>query len=199
MANERERYCMAILRMREACFTARGIPVGPVTVDVAPGERVARVFASGRDAAVVALMAAGVVKAGSGSVLIGEFDPRVQSVHCKRIAGYVAHAPSRIAESEFERYVAYRAALWNVDPMRASAHAKLLMERLNGLHEALAYSIAGALIASPSLLVLDRPQPAYAQQIFAAAGPRAIFSTHLTRAAADAFSAAPVDALPVLR
>lgn len=190
---------MAILRMREACFNARGAPVGPITVSVEPGERVARVFASGRDAAVVALMASGIVKAGSGSVLIGEFDPRVQSVHCKRIAAYVPHAPSRVAESEFDRYVAYRAALWTVDPRRAHAHAKLLMERLSGMHEALAYSIAGALISSPSLLVLDRPQSEYARQIFAAAGPRAVFSTHVTEAAADAFAAAKTDALPVLR
>jgi hypothetical protein len=199
LANERERYCMTILRMREACFHARGASVGPVTVDVAPGERVARAFPSGRDAAVVALMAAGIVKAGSGIVLVGEFDPRVQSVHCKRIAGYVPHAPSRIADSEFERYVAYRAALWNVDPMRATAHAKLLMERLAGVHEAFAYSIAGALIASPALLVLDRPQPAYARHILAAAGPRAIFSTHVTASAAKEFAAAAADALPAMR
>jgi hypothetical protein len=198
LANERERYCMTILRMREACFRARGAPVGPVTLDVAPGERFASVFTSSRDAAVVALMAAGIVKAGSGSVLIGEFDPRVQSVHCKRIAGYVPHAPSRIAEADFERYVAYRAALWNVDPMRAIAHAKLLMERLAGMHEAFAYSIAGALIASPSLLVLDRPQPEYVRQIVAAAGPRAIFSTHVVPSAAQAFSAPAANELPVV-
>ncbi|HEY1976044.1 MAG TPA: hypothetical protein VGG89_05860 [Candidatus Baltobacteraceae bacterium] len=190
---------MAILRMREACFTARGVPVGPVTAAVEPGERVARAFPSWRDAAIVALMAAGIVKAGSGSVLVGEFDPRVQSVHCKRIAGYVPHAPSRIAETEFERYVAYRAALWDVDATRAVAHAKLLMERLSGMHEALAYAIAGALIASPRLLVLDRPQPEYAQQIFTAAGACAIFSTHVTPSAAQAFSVTIAQALPVLR
>jgi len=189
---------MAILRMREACFHARGATVGPVTVDVAPGQRVARVFAGGRDAAVVALMAAGIVKAGGGSVLIGEYDPRVQSAHCKRIAGFVPHAPSSIAESDFERYVAYRAALWNVDPIRAIAHARLLMERLAGMHEAFAYPIAGALIVSPSLLVLDRPQPEYAPQILAAAGGRAVFSTHVSTASAGAFlpEAQPAFALP---
>ncbi len=190
---------MAILRMREACFNARGAPVGPVTASVEPGERIACVFAGARDAAVVALMAAGIVKAGSGSVLIGEFDPRVQSVHCKRIAGYVPHAPSRITDAEFDRYVAYRAALWSVDPRRACAHAKLLMERLSGMHEALAYSIAGALISSPSLLVLDRPQAEYARQIFAAAGPRAVFSTHVSESAARAFTAAATQALLVMQ
>jgi hypothetical protein len=189
---------MAILRMRQACFHACGSTVGPVTLDVASGERVARVFANARDAAIAALMAAGIVKAGSGSVLIGEYDPRVQSVHCKRIAGFVPHAPSRIGENELERYVRYRAALWNVDPVRAIAHAKLLMERLAGMHEAFAIPIAGALIASPSVLVLDRPQPAYAQQILAAAGPRAVFSTHLSASAAAAFTDAAVEAIPVL-
>lgn len=189
MAKRREWYCMPILRMREARFVARGASVGPVTVDAALGERVARVFAGTRDAAIVAMMACGIVKAGSGSVLIEEYDPRVQAAHCKRIAGFVPHAPMAVDESEFERYVAYRAALWNVDPMRALAHAKLLRERLDGVHEAFAYPIVGALIASPKLLVLDRPEPAYAPAILAAAGPIAVFSTHLNADAARAFSA----------
>ena len=67
------------------------------------------------------------------------------------------------------------------------------------MHEALAYAIAGALIASPAVLVLDRPQPAYAQHIFMAAGPRAIFSTHLATESAAAFSGAGAEALRVMR
>ena len=42
------------------------------------------------------------------------------------------------------------------------------------MHEAFAYPLVGALIAMPKLLVLDRPQPAYAEQILAAAGRRAV-------------------------
>jgi ABC-type taurine transport system ATPase subunit len=188
---------MLLLRMRDACFRANGAAVGPLTLDVRPGERVVRVFASPREAAVAALMAAGIVKASTGSVAIEEFDPRVQSAHCKRIAGFVPHAALALDESAFQQYVAYRAALWGIDPMRAWAHAKLLMERLEGMHEAFAYPLAGALVASPKLLVLDRPQPAYAAQILAAAGPRAILSTHLNETAAQAFAQTARDEMPV--
>jgi len=190
---------MPVLRMRDARFFARGAPVGPVTVDVAAGERVARAFPSARDAAITALMACGIVRAGAGSVLVEEYDPRVQGAHCKRVAGFVPHSPLAIDESEFERYVTYRAALWDVDPMRAIAHAKLLLERLDGVHEAFAYPIVGALIASPKLLVLDRPQSAYAGAILAAAGPRAVFSTHVNDDAAAAFAPARDDRTVVLQ
>lgn len=173
--------------MRDASFNASGAAVGPVTLDVQPGERAARVFGSAREANVVALLAAGIVKAGCGCVLIDQFDPRVQSAHCKRIAAFVPHAALPLDESEFEPYIAYRAALWGVETMRAVAHAKLLMERLDGMHEAFAYPLVGALVGSPKLLVLDRPQPAYASYVLAAAGPRAIFSTHVSAAAAAAF------------
>ena len=179
---------MAVLRMREACFIAGGSPIGPLTVDVSAGALVARTVVSAREASVTALLAAGIVKAGTGIVLIEEYDPRVQPAHCKRAVGFVPHAPLSIGESEFEWYVKYRAALWNVDPDRALSHAKLTLERLEGVHEAFAYPIAAALISSPTLLVLDRPQAEHAERIIAAAGPRAIFSTHVSAAAADAFS-----------
>ena len=176
-----------LLRMRAACFHARNGDYGPVTSSVRHGERAALVCRSAREAAAVARMAAGIVKASTGHVLIEEFDPRAQSAHCKRIAAFVPHAPVPIEESEFERYVVYRAALWNVDPRRAIAHARLLMERLSEMHEAFAYPLVGALIANPKLLVLDRPEPVYAQLITEAVGSRALFSTHLDAAAARAF------------
>lgn len=185
---------MTLLRMRDARFTASGEPIGPLTLDVAPGERRGYVAASPREAAVVARMAAGIVKATSGILLLGEYDPRIQPAHCKRIAGFVPHDALPAADCDLERYFAYRAALWSVDPMRALAHARLLLERLEDMHEAFAFPLAGAVIASPQLVVLDRPQPAYAQQIFAAIGPRAIFSTHLSAPSADAFTTPALEA-----
>lgn len=173
--------------MREACFTASGSPVGPVTLDVDPGERATRVCASAREANVVALLASGIVKAGRGCVLVDQFDPRVQPAHCKRVAAFVPHDPLPLAAAEFDRYVTYRAALWNLDPRRTLAHAKLIMERLDGVHEAFAAPLAGALVCNPKILILDRPEPVYAARIAFAAGPRAIFSTHLNSSDAAAF------------
>jgi ABC-type multidrug transport system ATPase subunit len=190
---------MAVLRMRDARFVASGSPVGPISVEVCAGARIALVGASAREASITALLAAGIVKAGTGIVLIEEYDPRVQPAHCKRVVGFVPHAPLSISEAEFEWYVKYRAALWNVDPVRALSHAKLTLERLEGIHEAFAYPIAAALVSSPKLLVLDRPQAEHAQRIVAAAGPRAIFSTHLSDAGASAFSSPSFSAKTVFR
>jgi len=183
-----------LLRMRDACFRASGAPVGPVTLDVGPRERGVAVFPTPHEANVVALLAAGVVKPTSGCVLIDQYDPRVQPAHCKRAAAFVPHDALPLRDLEFERYVTYRAALWNVDVHKAIAHAKLLIERLEGVHEAFAIPIVGALIGNPKLLVLDRPQPVYAQRIVAAVGPRAIFSTHLSQGAAAEFVRATAEA-----
>ena len=54
-----------------------------------------------------------------------------------------------------------------------------------------AFAYAGALIAAPKLLVLDRPLPAYAERILTAAGPRAIFSTHTSGGGAQRFTDRP--------
>ncbi len=173
--------------MREASFGLGSWSVAPVTLDVYPGEVAARTFASPQEAAVVALMAAGIAKASSGCVLIGDYDPRVQSVHCKRIAGFVPHEPVALDERDFGVYVVYRAALWNLDARLALARATELRAALGDMHEAFAFPLIGALIAMPELLVLDRPVPAYAERILRIAGACAVFSTHTNVAAARAF------------
>lgn len=176
--------------MRDARYAPRGeTVVAPATFDVAPGERVARVCADAGEAQALAMMAAALVKPTSGIVSIGEYDPRVQPVHCKRIAAFVPHDPLPFTEMSVEHFIDYRAALWDIDTERARAHAHLLLDRLSGLHEAFAYPIVAALLASPSLLVLDRPQPLFAKRILAAAGPCAVFSTHLDASAAVEFGA----------
>jgi ABC-type multidrug transport system ATPase subunit len=179
---------MALLRMRDATFATGAASAGPVTLNLESGRRAALVCASADEASIVALLAAGIVKASSGSVLIDDFDPRVQPVHCKRIAALVPHEPFALDEGEFERYLAYRAALWNVEAPRAFAHARLLRERLDGMHEALAYPLIAAMIGMPRLVVLDRPQPAYAEQILRGVAGSTLFSTHADPAAASAFA-----------
>jgi hypothetical protein len=171
---------MHILRMRDAAYARRGeTVVNPTTLDLAPGERVTRICSGHREAEGLAMMAAALIRATAGSVEIGEYDPRVQPVHCKRIAAFVPHDPLPLSQIDAERYIAHRAALWDIDLERARAHAKFLLERLSGLHEAFAYPIVAALVPSPQLLVLDRPQPAFAAQIIAAATGCAVFVTQI--------------------
>lgn len=179
---------VALLEMREATFT-RGSAVlaAAFSVDVAPAERVARFFPTAREAAIVALMAAGIAKATTGRVFIGEFDPRIQPVQVRRLVGYVPHEAVPHEFTSLEQYIEYRAMLWNLPRSETVAAALALRDRMEGLHEAFAYPLIGALIARPSLLVLDRPQAAYALQIRDVAGSAAIFSTHLSQREAQRF------------
>jgi ABC-type multidrug transport system ATPase subunit len=178
------------LRMRDAAFTARGRRLlAPVTFDVPPREHVARVCASAAEAEILAMAAAALVRVTSGTVSIGPYDPRVQPVHCKRLAGYVPHDPLPLSDMmSFDRYVEYRAALWDIEPLDARARAAHLLERLEGMHEAFAYPLVGALLSEPMLLVLDRPQRVFAPQILAAAGERATLSTHVDELSAQTFA-----------
>jgi ABC-type multidrug transport system ATPase subunit len=179
---------MALLEMREATFT-RGVRtlVAPLTLMLGEGERLAYAGEQDAQAQIVALMAAGLVKPTSGSVFIAAFDPRIQPVQVKRIAGYVPHEAVPHDFPSFTRYIEFRAALWGLSRAESVVRARALLERLDGVHEAFAYPLAGALIAQPRLLVLDRPQIAYARQILEAAGSCAIFSTHISKRDARAF------------
>lgn len=174
--------------MRDAAFERAGFRVGPFSVSLDPGERKTATFANNSGANVIALLAAGLVKATSGQVFVDEFDPRVQPVHVKRLTGYVPHDALPHEFSTFSRYIHYRASLWGIDPNEAMSRARIMSERLDGVHEAFAYPLIGSLLAAPKLLVLDRPQAAYAPQIIAVAGERtAIFSTHVSEREARRF------------
>jgi hypothetical protein len=179
---------MPLLRMRDASFANATARAGPLTLDLESAGRVALTFSTSQEATIVALMAAGIAKATTGSLFIGDYDPRVQSVHCKRIAGFVPHEPLQLEEGDFPRYIAYRAALWNLEATAAQTYARLLVERLDGMHEAFSYPLIGALVASPQLIVLDRPQPAYAEQILRVVEGRALLSTHAQPSNAAAFT-----------
>lgn len=166
---------MYILRMRDAAYVRSGKTIVAATsLDLTPRERMTRPCASAHEAEALAMMAAALARATAGSVTIGEYDPRVQPVHCKRIAAFVPHDPLPLTQIDAQRYIAYRAALWDVDLGVARARAKELLARLDGLHEAFAYPIVGALVPAPQLLVLDRPQPTFVAQILEAAGDCAV-------------------------
>lgn len=165
--------------MREAAFSRGGRAiVAPQNISLEPNGRLAHSCDGERAASIVAMMAAGLVKATSGRVFVGAFDPRIQPVHVKRLAGFVPHDALVHEFSTFERYIEYRAELWSLQPAESVVRARRILEGLHGIHEAFAYPLAGALMAQPRLLVFDRPQTQYAPQIAHAAAHCAIFSTH---------------------
>jgi ABC-type uncharacterized transport system ATPase subunit len=179
---------MALLEMQNAAFEVRRSElVPPTTLALGEGERLSYACTTERAAAIVAMMAAGIVKPSSGRVFIGAFDPRIQPVQVKRLAGYVPHEAVAHEFSSFAAYIEYRAALWSLPRSQSVIRARLLLEQLEGVHEAFAYPLIGALIADPKLIVLDRPQTAYAQQIADAAAACAIFSTHASQRDAQRF------------
>ena len=184
-----------MLELREASFARGGrIFVEPLTITLGEGERLAQSCTNDRAASTIALMAAGLVKPTSGRVFIAAFDPRIQPVQVKRIVGYVPHEALPNDFPSFTRYIEFRATLWGLPRAQSIVRAQALLARLDGVHEAFAYPLVGALLAQPRLLVLDRPQAAYARQILDAAGACAIFSTHTLQRDAERFNALAVPA-----
>ena len=180
-----------LLEMRDARFVQRGADLtGAQNLQLAEGARLAHACEGNRAASIVAMMAAGLVRATHGSVFVGAFDPRIQPVHVKRLAGYVPHEALPHEFPSFDRYIEYRAALRQLPQAESVVRARRMLEALDGVHESFAYPLAGALIAQPALLVLDRPHALYAPQIMAVAQSSAVFSTHGSENEAQRFTAA---------
>lgn len=179
-----------LLEMRDARYARGAESIGPQNVQLEEGGRLAYACEGPRAAGIVAMLAAGLLRVSNGSVFVGAFDPRIQPVHVKRLTGYVPYEALPYGFSSFDRYIEYRAALRGLAAAESVVRGRRILERLEGVHESLAFPLAGAMIAQPSLLVLDRPQAVYAQQIVDAAGTCAIFSTHASQSDADRFAAA---------
>jgi len=186
---------VSLLEMRAASYARAGRTiVPPVTLTLGENERLAKACGSDESASTIALMAAGLAKPTRGRVFIAAFDPRIQPVQVKRIVGYVPHEALQHDFPSFSRYIEFRATLWGLPRAQSVVRARALLARLDGVHEAFAYPLVGALLTQPRLLVLDRPQAAYAQQILDLAADCAIFSTHVSERDADRFAGQAVRA-----
>jgi ABC-type taurine transport system ATPase subunit len=186
---------VALLEMRGASYSRGGREiVAPTTLALGENERLAHACGDDFSASTLALMAAGLVRPSSGRVFIAAFDPRIQPTQVKRIVGYVPHEALPHDFPSFTRYIEFRATLWGLPRAQSVVRARALLSQLDGVHEAFAYPLVGALLSAPRLLVLDRPQAAYAQQILDLAHDCAIFSTHVSEREAQRFAA---EAVPV--
>lgn len=180
--------------MHEAAWREGARTAGPFTLSLDECERRVELLPGATEAWALAALAGGIVQAASGTVYVGAFDARVQPVHAKRLAGYVPHDALPSSFASFERYIEFRADLWGIPHTQAIVRARAVLERLRGMHEAFAFPLAGALCAQPKLLVVDRPEPARAPLLVAAAAGCALLTTHCTAEDARAFSRLPVHA-----
>ncbi len=177
--------------MRAAAFVRGNATIVPPTdLLLGEGTLVALSCDGALHATVLARMAAGIVKASMGALYICGFDPRLQPVQAKRLAGFVPPFLTASGFPTLDRYIEYRAALWGLPPAQSIVRARHLRARIRDVEDAYAFPLIGALLANPPLLVLDRPQAAHAAGIVAVANSCAILSTHSGAAQADRFRSA---------
>ena len=169
---------MAVLVFDNAAFARHGNTLlRPVSLTVEGGAKAALACESAAAAWIAARMAAGIVKCTSGSVFVCDFDPKIQPVHVKRLAGLVPCEPPRVP-LRAQRYFAYRAALWGLDEREAVERGMMLLSMSDGLDRPQQLALAGALLHHPSLLILERPGAGLLAAAEAMFAEGALFATY---------------------
>ena len=183
---------MPILDMRSATFARDQIIVPPVNITLDAGKQSDIVCETDLSASVLARLAAGVIKCTTGTIFIGNFDPKIQPVQVKRLVGFMPRDQAR-ALPDPDAYFSYRAALWEVDKRQAIARGKKLLRRFDGLPAQEALLLAGALLHRPHLLVLDRPTSLARSAAEDASGEAALFAAYGPADRAVQIATAPLE------
>jgi ABC-type Na+ transport system ATPase subunit NatA len=182
---------MPILDMRAATFCRSGATLlAPVTVVLNESERIALTCETALAAGIAARLAAGIIKCTSGVVFVGNFDPKIQPVQVKRLVGFWGRDRARRLPPA-RAYFSYRAALWELDREAALRRGAELLKIFDGLPCDQALELAGALLARPRLVVLDRPADDVRDAAAAAAPEAALFTAY-----GPADRSAPVTVIP---
>jgi hypothetical protein len=160
--------CSPLLRAVGAGFR-RGddLIVPPFTIEARSTDRATIAFSDARSAKVAARMAAGIVRATCGTLLIGDYDPRIQPVHAKRLTGYVPYngdfgwhprslGGRRDALDTPREAIDLHAALFEIPKVEARRRAYAMLEAI-GWSDGVTLAVALALMRPIALLVLDRP------------------------------------------
>lgn len=172
-----------VLRAVDASFVRDGRTfVEPFSIEITSGESATLTCRDTTSARIAARMAAGIVKTTSGTLLVCEFDPRIQPVQAKRLTGYVPacgefgrpFALSSIAARDDA--IDLHAALFEVPKDEAQHRVSATLEALgaNSSHAtrdadafAEAFAVALALMRRVALLVIECPSEGFAQRIAA--------------------------------
>jgi hypothetical protein len=169
---------LTVLRATGACFARDGeVLAGPFSAALAGGA--AQVFTARdlREARIVARMAAGIVKATTGTISIREYNPRTQPVQAKRLVAFALGDDTGVTRANFDRAVVLRAALRGIDSASAKAHAHRMRAALGDESDALALAVA--LHHALPLIVLELPRAALLAPLRDLLPDAAIFSTQV--------------------
>ena len=162
----------AVLRAVEATFIRDGRTyVEPFSVELGSGESATLTCRDATSARIAARIAAGIVKTTSGTLLVCEFDPRIQPVQAKRLTGYVpaqgafgdSDAASRATRDDITEL---HAALFEVPNDEAQRRVRATLAALNG-EDPECFAVALALMRPISLLVMERPSETLAARVAA--------------------------------
>ena len=143
--------------------------VDRLTIAVAAGEFYALLGPNGAGKTTTLRMIAGLLAPDAGTIEIFGIDLREAPRDAKRVVAYVPDEPMLYDKLTPIEYLELIAALWDVEPARARDESTRLLELLGlmphamqrcetfsrGMRQKLV--LAGALIRSPRLLILDEP------------------------------------------
>lgn len=169
---------MPVLELRDAGFARAGSTLlAPVFLSVEYGSRAQWACESALGAAIVARLAAGVIKCSTGQVFVADFDPKIQPVQVKRLVGFLpSERPANPLPAD--DYFAYRAALWGLERRGALARGRALLARLDALPGSEAALLAGIFLHDPALIVLENPHDTLRAAAESLAQTAAVFVTY---------------------
>jgi ABC-type Na+ transport system ATPase subunit NatA len=167
-----------VLRAVDATFVRDGREyVEPFSIEISSGESATLECRDATSARIAARMAAGIVKTTSGTLLVCEFDPRIQPVQAKRLTGYVPARgelgrPGEPSSRAARDAIDLQAALFEVPSDEAQRRVRENLEALDarsslGIADAELFAVALALIRPVALLVMERPSEALAERVAA--------------------------------
>jgi ABC-2 type transport system ATP-binding protein len=143
--------------------------VGDLNLTVRAGEFYALLGPNGAGKTTTLRMVAGLLPPDQGEIEIFGIDARRRPLEAKRIVAWLPDEPMLYDKLDPLEYLEFVAGLWGVEPKRAQAHARELLETLGlwehrlercegfsrGMKQKVA--LAGALVHEPKLLMLDEP------------------------------------------
>lgn len=156
---------MIVLRTTDVRFVRAGIvEVEPFSFALDAGDTYELRQPTIRAASIAARLCGAIVKPTTGFVVVGDYDTRLQAPEAKRRIGFVDAEGFAGNAHAFRCEVAFHADVWGV---AAPLARRRVDAALQGLAEESPYAraVALAFVADVSVVVMDRPPAALADQV----------------------------------